>query len=189
MNNGNTIELVKSDGARIFLSSIPGVSINFHGKNNHIIIHEGTKFKNCAMIFISNMHIEIKNSTYELVNLKIFGNHSEVLIGKNFSCWGVEIRCHEVNTSVKIGDDCMFSEDILIYPTDVHSIYEQETGKLLNLGGHVTIGNHVWCERDVKFKKNTQTGNDVVIAMGSLISKPFTDNNVILSGNPAGNPP
>ena len=100
MNNGNTIELVKSDGARIFLSSIPGVSINFHGKNNHIIIHEGTKFKNCAMIFISNMHIEIKNSTYELVNLKIFGNHSEVLIGKNFSCWGVEIRCHEVNTKV-----------------------------------------------------------------------------------------
>lgn len=88
MKNGNIIELIKNDGSRDLISSIPGVSINFHGVNNHIIIHEGTKFTNCVMILISNMHIEIKKSAFGIVNLKIFGNHSDVSIGNNFSCWG-----------------------------------------------------------------------------------------------------
>ena len=186
MNNGNIIEFIKNDGSRNLISSIPGVSINFHGINNHIVIYEGTKFTNCAMILISNMHIEIKKSNFGIVNLKIFGNHSDVSIGNNFSCWGVEIRYKEKNTTVKIGDNCMFSEDILIYPTDVHTIYDQSTGELLNLGKPITIGNHVWCNRDVKILKGSVVGNDVVIAANSLVNKSFfNDNNVILGGQPA----
>ena len=80
----------------------------------------------------------------------------------------------------------MFSEDILIYPTDVHTIYDQSTGELLNLGKPITIGNHVWCNRDVKILKGSVVGNDVVIAANSLVNKSFfNDNNVILGGQPA----
>lgn len=182
----NIIEMIKKDGSRQLIQSIPGVSINFHGINNHIIIHEDTKFTKCAFILISNMHIEIGKSAFGIVNLKIFGNQSDVIIGNNFSCWGVEIRCHEQNTSVSIGDNCMFAEDILIYPTDVHTIFNSKTGELLNLGDPIQIGNHVWCNRDVKILKGCKIGNDVIIASNSLVTKNKVDNlnNVLIGGSP-----
>lgn len=133
------------------------------------------------------MAIEIGKSNYGIVNLKIFGTHSDVIIGNNFSCWGVEIRCHEKNTSVSIGDDCLFSEDILIYPTDVHTVYDLDTGKILNLGEPIKIGNHVWCNRDVKILKGSLIGSNVVITSNSLVIKNKIDdiNNVIIGGIPA----
>lgn len=185
--NDNTIEIIKNDGSRQIVNSIKGVSINFHGTNNHIVIHEDINFVNCAFILISNMNIEIGKSNFNIVNLKIFGNQSDVSIGKNFSCWGVEIRCHEANSSVKIGDNCLFSEDILIYPTDVHAIFDQETKELLNISEPIIIGNHVWCNRDVKILKGSNIGNDVVITSGSLVTKHKGNklNNIIIGGVPA----
>lgn len=186
MDRGNIIELIKKDGTRELVKSFPGLSVNFHGKDNHILIYEGTIFRNCALILISDMYIEIKNSIFQINNLKIFGNSSEVTIGENFSCWGVEIRCHEQKTAVKIGDNCMFSEEILIYPTDVHTIYCENTGKLLNRGKPILIGNHVWCSRGVKFCKGSVIGNDNIISLEAIVTDSTeTKNNVIIGGSPA----
>lgn len=183
----NFIELIKKDGSREIVSenSIPGLRFNFLGKNNHVIIHEGTKFTDCSFSFISDMFVEIGKTSHGIHKLYLFGYGSKIEIGSDFSCWGVEIRCHERNTSVKIGDNCMFSEGILIYPTDVHTIYDIKSGELLNLGGSITIGNHVWCGRDVKFLKGSKISDDTVISMGSLVNKAFVERNVILSGSPA----
>ena len=79
----------------------------------------------------------------------------------------------------------MFSEEITIYPTDVHAIYEQSTGKLLNLGGEVIIGDHVWCGRKVSILKGSVVKNNSVIAINSLLNKPFEESNIIIGGLPA----
>ena len=183
----NFIELIKKDGSREMVSerSIPGLRFNFLGKNNHIIIHEGTKFTDCSFSFISDMTVEIGKTPYEIHKLYLFGNGSKIEIGDYFSCWGVEIRCHEQNTSVKIGENCMFSEDILIYPTDEHAIFDIENGELLNLGGSVIIDDHVWCGRDVKFLKGCKVSQNTVISMGSFVTSSHLETNVMLSGYPA----
>lgn len=185
MNKNNLIEIVKSDGNRISATSFPGIFFRFHGENNHIILHEGTKFTDCIMILMSNSIIEIGQSKFGISNLKIWGNQSNIGIGKDFLCWRTEIRCHEKNTLVQIGNDCMFSEEITIYPTDVHAIYEQSTGKLLNLGGEVIIGDHVWCGRKVSILKGSVVRNNSVIAINSLLNKPFEESNIIIGGLPA----
>lgn len=79
----------------------------------------------------------------------------------------------------------MFAQDILIYPTDVHTIFDQFTGDLLNLGEPISIGNHVWCARGVTSLKGAIIRNNVVIGAGSIISRRFNENNIIVAGNPA----
>lgn len=185
MGKSNKIVLVKSDGTRNIIDSMSGMEVIFLGNNNEIIIYEGTKFFNCTINIISDMKIEIKNSKFDIVKLRIFGNHSNIKIGENFSCWGVEVRCHEENTSVTIGNDCMFSEEILIYPTDVHSILDQFTGEILNLSKPISIGNHVWCGRRSTFLKGSMVLNDSVVASHSLVTTAFEEKNIIVGGNPA----
>lgn len=71
MNKNNLIEIVKSDGNRISTTSFPGIFFRFHSENNHIILHEGTKFTDCIMILMSNSIIEIGQSKFGISNLKI----------------------------------------------------------------------------------------------------------------------
>ena len=181
----NTITLIRNDGSQELLSSVSGINIKFIGHNNNVTIYEGTTFSSCSMSLVSGMNIEIGRSKFGIVKLRVFGNQSTIKIGKNFSCWGVEVRCHEQNTSVSIGNECMFAEEILIYPTDVHSIFDKFTGEVLNLGKPITIGNHVWCGRGVTFLKGSSVLNDSVIASHSVVTKAFSEDNVVIGGNPA----
>lgn len=185
MTNNNTITLLKNDGSQELLSSVSGININFIGHNNNVTIYEGTTFSNCSMNLVSGMNIEIGKSKFGIVKLRVFGNQSIIKIGQDFSYWGVEIRCHEQNTSVSIGNECMFSEEILIYPTDVHCIFDKLTGEVLNFGKPITIGNHVWCGRGVTFLKGSSILNDSVIASHSVVTKIFNEDNIVIGGNPA----
>ncbi|HHW7521787.1 acyltransferase [Mannheimia haemolytica] len=179
------IELIKKDGTVEVVDNIPGVRFNCSGQNNLVRVHENTTFNNCLFSLSGGMVVSIAQSKFNLVGLSIFGKESNVKIGSNFSCWGVEIRCHEQQTSVFIGDNCMFAQDILIYPTDVHTIFDQFTGEVLNLGEPITIGNNVWCARGVTLLKGTTIRNNVVIGAGSIVSRKFNENNIIIAGNPA----
>lgn len=179
------IEVIQKDGSTKIVDSIDGIRFNVMGEGNSVKLYEGTVFINCLFSLSGGMKIVIGSSKFNIVGLNIFGKESNVSIGSNFSCWGVEIRCHEQKTSVSIGANCMFAQDILIYATDVHSIFDQFTGKLLNLGEPVTIGDKVWCARGVTFLKGSTIRNHVVIGADSLVNKEFNENNVIIAGNPA----
>lgn len=179
------IEMIQKDGSVKVVDSINGVRFNIMGKDNFLQVHEDTTFKNCLFSLSGGMNVRIAPSRFNIVGLNIFGKESDVIIGSNFSCWGVEIRCHEQKTSVSIGDNCMFAQDILIYATDVHSIFDQFTGKLLNLGEPITIGNNIWCARGVIILKGSTIRNNTVIGAGSLVNKKFNENHVIIAGNPA----
>lgn len=181
----NTIQLVKKDGTIENIKTFPGLTFDISGINNRIRIYEGTRFKNSSISVSSNSEIEIKNSKFNIVNLKIYSNEGVVEIGENFSCWGVQLRGHEQGSIVKIGSNCMFSSDIFIYPTDVHTIFDQFTGDVLNESSPVIIGNHVWCGRSVTILKGSVVRNDVVIGSGSLLTKVFNENNIVIGGSPA----
>lgn len=177
--------MIQKDGSIKLVETIPGVRFNIAGNENILKIHEGTTFTNCLFSLSGGMNVTIGASKFGIVGLHIFGKESNVQIGSNFSCWGVEIRCHEQQTSVSIGDNCMFAQDILIYATDVHSIFDQFTGELLNLGEPVIIGNNVWCARGATILKGSIIRNHVVIGADSLVNKKFNENHVIIAGTPA----
>ena len=55
----------------------------------------------------------------------------------------------------------MFSQNIIMRLSDTHSVLDLE-GNLLNYGGLVEIGNHVWCGREVRILKNVSIGNQLL---------------------------
>ncbi|MDO5055541.1 MAG: acyltransferase [Pasteurella oralis] len=185
MANELTIEVVRKDGSVDIIEEFSGIAFEIYGKNNVVRVFEDTKFDSCFFCLSGDMYINISETKFGIVNLKVWGKESKVFIGENFSCWGVEIRCHEPNSRVSIGKNCMFSEDILIYPTDVHAIFDSSTGEVLNIAEPIVIGDHCWCSRRVTILKGITLDNNIVIGAGSIVTNSVNDSNVIIAGNPA----
>lgn len=90
----------------------------------------------------------------------------------------------DCDSSVSIGHDCLFSDNIELWASDTHAIYDNN-GDVLNLGKSIKIGNHVWIGRYVKILKNTEIQDNSVVGMGSIVTKKFTETNCVITGNPA----
>lgn len=182
----NLIKVIKENGDFYFIDNYPNLNVIFSGINSVITLYEGTKFQNCRLNVFSNTKIEIGKSRETIVKLCIWAaDNSEISIGQNFSCWGVEIRGHEKGSKVNIGSNCMFSEEILLYPTDVHSIYDINTMNVVNETELIDIGDNVWCGRRVVFLKGSSVGSHSVVGISSVVTKKFIKSNCVIAGNPA----
>lgn len=117
------------------------------------------------------------------VQIDFFGSEANVGIssGTTFVNISIEIGDHG---SVTIGEDCMFSHGIVIGQTDQHPIFEVATGKRLNYGKPISIGNHVWVGRDVKLLGGFTIGDGSIVGAGSTTSSRFPKN-VLIVGSPA----
>ena len=156
------------------------------GRNNYIKIYEGTRFENCRFRIRNNNTIIIKRSKYRIQNIRMYSNNYTTLnIGNDFLCLECDIRLQENKTGLIIGNNCMFSTEIRIYATDSHAIYSIDDGKVLNIGKVITIGNHVWIGRRVNLLKNTKINDNSIVGFGSVVTKEFTEQNVVIAGFPA----
>lgn len=164
--NNNFIELqfLKIDGLN------KNLTINIYGNNNKLVIGSNFKVHN-------DFHIDFAYPPHCI-------NNSEVFIGKDFSIVNGEIMLLENSSKCLIGDSCMFSEQVVIRLSDTHSVLDLD-GNLLNYGGLVEIGDHVWCGREVRILKNASIGNDSIIGASSVVTKRFDENNIAIGGNPA----
>ena len=52
-------------------------------------------------------------------------------IGKNCSMGNVDFYLYQRNTSINIGEDCMFSDGIIVQSHDGHKILNNSTGNLI----------------------------------------------------------
>lgn len=93
-------------------------------------------------------------------------------------------------TSIIIGDDCMFSYDIIVRSNDAHSIFDIDTCQNVNStycicqSRKVGIGNHVWIGERVVILYDTLIGDGSIIGIMSLV-KGKIPNNCIAVGIPA----
>ena len=162
---------LRDHGKNNYVPNIPkGTRIIIDGDNNKILIDPSLSAFNCK-IKLGDSH----NKT----------NSCTVKIGKGCTSNGLEIILYEHNSSVTIGEDCMFSWRIRIFNTDAHSILDETTGKVLNIGKEINIGNHVWVGMDALILKNTTIPSNCVVGAHSLVNKKFTEENTIIAGHPA----
>jgi acetyltransferase-like isoleucine patch superfamily enzyme len=183
----NTIEIIKDNGEvlRVSKSNILGLQVNFLGNGNHIIVYENTDFQNCDITCGDNNTIKIGKTRRHIKNLKIASRRAQnsfVTIGNGFSCVGCQINMNE-SSSVYIGNDCMFSFDIVIFTSDGHAIYDNTTLECINYGQDIIIGNHVWIGYNVLLLKGSNIADNCVVGARSLISGQFMDKNVIIAGH------
>lgn len=186
----NRIFVVDSAGNKKRVFFIPGVVISFKGKNSEVVFHKPLpKFKYCKFVCGDNCYIEIGSSNYLIKKLRILvqGDNSICKIGDNFSLVNTcEIVARPAsNTSVEIGNDCMFASRILIRSQDGHIVRDLATHNILNPSKNVKIGNHVWIANDVTILKGVNIQDNTAIGLGAILTQGEYLSNSVYAGVPA----
>jgi len=166
-----------------------GCKTKIRGINNVVDFPEKAEFDLKIIIYGDNNFVKIKTKGYYSGRIYIGTSDcpvsgSSVVIGEDTTSNGTEIWLLENNSSVIIGKEVMFSDNIYIACSDTHSIID-ENGKLLNIGKSIEIGNHCWIGKYVRILKNTKIADNSIVALGSIVTKSFDETNVVLAGNPA----
>ena len=173
----NEFWLIKKNGEKVRNPKIDGLNVEFYGKDSVVEIYEPYNFENCCLKLRDDNLIQIQSTNYIIKNLQLpvpMREHSQLIIGKDLSCIGCSLYMHdEPNTKVIIGDDCMFSFDIIIWPSDGHAIISDK-GEYLNKGENITIGNHVWLGMGVNVLKGSHIPDNSIIAARSVVLKSST---------------
>lgn len=183
----NKIYKIDRNGNRKrILGIIPGLWIAFRGKNSVVEIKEPfPKFCKCKIRLKNNSFVSI-GSLGRIKKLNIIGESNQSYkIGNNFQSLSCELTAaNEKNLSIQIGDDCLFSKNIILRASDGHAIIDKETKKILNYGKDIIIGNHVWIAGNVTILKGVNIGNNCVIGHGSIVTKECFENSLYV-GVPA----
>lgn len=117
-------------------------------------------------------------------------NNSLLKIGKGFQIRNAyDIRIDDYS-SILIGNDCLFSREIMMRSNDGHSIFDVMTGENLNSTENISksrkieIGNHVWVGMRATILYHTKIEDGCIIGAMSLVKNRFP-NNCIIAGIPA----
>ena len=175
-----------------------GLSVKFqNGKNNVVEIFEPIAFKirrlkNLSKITINgnNNNILFDTTKHKLLKIKILniGSGNRIEIGKNWYPSGevtVDFCCQN-NKIFKIGENCMFGQNISFMMGDWHTIFDKNTKECINATSQgIIIGNHVWLARHVNILKDVQISDNSIVGLGSIVTKKFTEENCIIAGTPA----
>ena len=193
IEDGNTCVITNSKGETYDLSKggkIKGLHLQIHGKNNFVRFKLPLKFLNSAInIDSQNAIVDIDScNTWGLSNLFVrimYGEKQILKIGSDTTIAGAEINLDE-NSGLIIGNDCMFGGNILILPSDGHSILDCESGKIINrVQGNIAIGDHCWIGAKTILTKKAKLSNNSIVAAGSVVTRAITEENIIIAGNPA----
>jgi acetyltransferase-like isoleucine patch superfamily enzyme len=102
-------------------------------------------------------------------------------IGNNFQITAeTSIVCHK---KISIGNDCLFSWDVLIMDTDIHRIKNGQ-GLIINEPKEVIIGNCVWLGCRTLILKGVKMADGNIITANSVITQSIEKENCIIGANP-----
>jgi acetyltransferase-like isoleucine patch superfamily enzyme len=171
------------------LSIIEGLDISIQGNNNIFYI---------SLPFIaqdSKIAIESNNTVVKLGsnpilfmnnNIEIkYGENQRLQIGNNCALHRDHIMLAEDSTLI-IGDNCMFGAFAQIYGSDGHCIIDKNTGALLNRNtGALEIGSHCWIGNDALILKKAKIPGNTIVGAKSVVTKAFDEEYTLLAGMPA----
>jgi acetyltransferase-like isoleucine patch superfamily enzyme len=104
---------------------------------------------------------------------------SSVSIGDGTTCNGARIVCD--NSTIVIGEDCLFSDEIIVQSADQHGIVDLKTSKIINGDKtNLRIGDHVWIGRRANILYGADIGSGSIVGFGSLINKEVPENSLIV---------
>jgi len=94
---------------------------------------------------------------------------ANVRIGARTTSNGTRIVCDRAD--VECGEDCMFSDGVLLQSTDQHGIVDVRTGRIVNGGRRRNaIGRHVWLGRGSTLMPDVSIGEGTVVGTGSIVT-------------------
>lgn len=159
---GNVMKAYNAEIKRTFIS--------ITGKNNEISIN-GLLDKATIKITGCNCNIIIgKNAALHDTTLIINGTDCTFRIGEKSTIGGAYMVCMGKNNYITIGDECMFAENIDIWASDSHPIFNS-CGNAINQSRPIVVGNHVWIGKHAKIMKGVVIGDNSIIGMCTVVTK------------------
>ena len=174
--------LFQAEGA-----ALSHLELDIIGDRNRILVSPGCVLNNLRIRMRGSDHrLEIgRNCRVSRSGLFWFEDDGCALeIGQNTTMVEVSIAVTEPRSSVIIGEECMFANDVDIRTGDSHSVIEASSGRRINFAENVTIGRHVWIAAHTIILKGVTIGADSVVAAGAVVTR-SCEPGVILAGNPA----
>ena len=113
----------------------------------------------------------------------VHGDGGQMRIGANTTFNAVGLSMHEAG-AITIGRDCMLSTDIHMDVSDMHPMFDAETGERINPPQDIWIGDHVWLSTRVLVLKGARIGSGTVVGAGSMVSGVLPEK-VLAVGSPA----
>lgn len=131
--------------------------------------------KNCKVIFNGKAHFA------KGVSLRA-DNDGSIIFGSNFSS-NQNFFCAS-NTTISFGHNVVLGWNVHVRDGDGHDILNAEND-VINNDRPISVGNDVWLGSYASILKGVVIGNNCVIGFRSVVTRPFSENNVIIAGIPA----
>lgn len=68
---------------------------------------------------------------------------------------------------------------------DGHTIFDINSGVVLNKSKPIVIGDHVWVGVDAIFLKGCEIPNITIVGTGSIASRKYSEQSTVIAGRPA----
>jgi acetyltransferase-like isoleucine patch superfamily enzyme len=173
-------------------AAVSKITLDIKGDNNRFVILGGRSDDAIFYIHGNNNICEIGDSAVLKRSRVRIGNHvpahqTRFHVGDGVTLEpGCNFLLFNSGTSVRIGDDCMFSTGITLRCGESpHLIFETETGNYLDTQGDIVIGDHCWIGERAYLTKRAGVPNGSIVAACSVVSRAFDEQNCVLAGNPA----
>lgn len=178
----NDVQMVEGSKLKIVL----------HGNKNEVNIEDGFFLGPNNSIYMENDNQFVLKKSFRLSDgftVRMISG-SCINVGSFISSGSNLLLDTEKNSIISIGDDVMFSYDVVIQSGDGHAIYDLTNKKIANsnnkLSGSIIIENHVWMGRRCMIlggSKGTEIKEGSIIGAGTVF-KGKCPNNVVVAGNP-----
>ena len=177
----------KVKGTKVAFSNtiLVGCKLRTKGKRNQILFRGNGGFKNSAIVISGNDNVVefAEGVSMDGGSILLEGDHNRLIVGKETKfCGKIHIAIIE-STTVKIGENGLFSSDITIRTGDSHSVLDL-SGKRINPSQNVMIGDHVWVGNHVIITKGVTIANDCIVGTGTVVTKGCEEEHVVLAGAP-----
>jgi acetyltransferase-like isoleucine patch superfamily enzyme len=144
-------------------------TMSFHGGDNTVIIDENCGFHGSVTFEgCNNLFIVFGGQARAGLGVTLY-SHDTLVWGRGSFAWGILIWV-QGGSICTIGDECLFSTDIIIRTTDHHSIIDLQSLERINAPQDVTIGRHVWVGQDCAISKGATIGDGAIIGTRSLVT-------------------
>ena len=171
----NRLIILDDDGNETDCRYIKNLKIYFEGDNNEIRFYKNTNIITKLIIRCkSNVFISVGKVIYiDKLEFPFFiKDNSVFILGDGVIVNDIKVYfTDESGLKVKIGDDSMFLDDIIIRPSDAHAILNYETKQPINYPQNIKIGNHCWIGKGARILKGADIPDNSVVGMESVYTR------------------